>query len=732
MRTVLRIVTVLCTLWPAVAAAQDPARERVRRAQVAIASSLDPALPDVALVTWLRQVVGSSARYEWTAGSCAGQRERDNPAVPLCGVVAAQDSDVTVTVGVRLGEYLQDARIDRWATPRLDAAFVSRRRDLVMLDRLSELAHILHLRPEEWPRPEIALESARCVPERPQPDEPVSCGIAVANNGDAPSFARVFVDNPLDRSRSGDAVVRLDAGARKTARTTFPWPHEQGAAITAGVELSDRTPYHRVNERGELTLTRGEDLDTPAELLGWEDDDHALQAIVSARVGTGGGSRIVDVPVDSSIESLLVSIESLPGVTATLLRPGGARVREMDGDVRISDLKTMDLEREIPANLRLYTIAKPQPGEWHVAVSGADGPVLVKALGNSPIALDSFEFVRLQEGVHGGYFEIDGMPLAGVPATAEARVSHGPDEAAFRLVDEGGNTLRSVRLLKGQPDTADADLLGTFELPAAPFRAVMDGIDASGTPIQRQYPVTFRAQPVAVFFTYGISGVVEAGTSRRFTFAVTNVGTEAATFALSVKTTLGDVLDLSPPIVTVQPATSATSSFSLAIPGNAERPGHIDIRITATSTADTLVKNGASASLEVAREDDADNDSIEDFVDNCRDAPNHDQRDANRNGIGDACDPAGGGALSVRRLSPESGPPGTVVKIAGTGFSAAEPPFVLFNGVPVPAVALSTTELTFTVPAGAAMGPVLLVVGTEKGFAMSPMPFIVRAASLSQ
>jgi hypothetical protein len=352
----------------------------------------------------------------------------------------------------------------------------------------------------------------------------------------------------------------------------------------------------------------------------------------------------------------------------------------------------------------------------------------VKADGNSPIAFDSFEFVRKQEGVHGGYFEIDGMPLAGTPATAQARVWRGPEKATFRLVDEGGNGLRSLPLRKGHPDTGRDDFLGTFDLPAVPFRVVMNAVDESGAPVQRQYPATFRAQPVAVFFNYGRSDVVQPGTSRRFTFAVTNVGTETATFDLTVRSSVGGVHDLSAPSATIQPQTSATTSFSLTIPANAEQLGSIEIRMTAANAADASVKNSAVARLELARPGDADNDFVPDGTDNCRDVPNDDQEDMNRNGIGDACDPAAGGSLSIRSLSPQSGPPGTVVRLAGTGLSTTSPYFVMFDGLPVPAVAASATELVVAVPAEVAAGPVplLVIAGTMKAFALSPMPFIVR------
>ncbi len=457
-----------------------------------------------------------------------------------------------------------------------------------------------------------------------------------------------------------------------------------------------------------------------------------LRLIVSARVAVADTPRSIDVPVDASIERLDITVQALPGITATILRPGGTRLARTDADVELSDLRVLDLEREIPANLTLHTISNPQPGIWQVVLTSGgahDSAVQVEARGASHITFGSFEFVRKQEGVHGGYFRIDGMPLAGGPATARATLLGGPDKATFRLVDESGNPLRDIRLTTGNPDTVPDHFLGTFVLPAVPFRVVMNASDESGAPIQRQYSVTFRAQPVAVFFGYGSSDVIEPGTSRRFTSAITNVGSELSTFAVTVKTSLGEVVDLAPATVTIRPGTSATASFSIAIPANAERFSGVEIRITATDTADPSVKNSASADLELARPGDADNDSVADSVDNCRDVPNHNQHDTNRDGMGDACDSADGGPLSISALSPESGPPGTIVKIKGTGFSATAQHFVLLNGLPALATWVSATELEFTVPAGAPTGPTPLVMGANESFTISAIPFIVRNAA---
>ena len=733
MRDVALIVTLLCALWPVDAAAQNSAADRIRRAQTVFASNLDPTLPNVPAGVWLREVLGSSAQYEWTSGSCVGQRG-DN-VVPLCAIVAATDSKVAVIVGIRLGEYLQDAKVDRWGTPQLDEAFISVGRDLLMLDRLSDLPRMLNRSRQEWPRPDIVLESARCVPERPQGYESVTCRMELVNNGSAPALGRVFVD--VEPSRlGGDLLVKLPIHSRRTVRMMFHWPDEEGARVSAGVELDNRSPYHRVNERGELTLTRGEDLNTPDFLLGWEDDDEALKTIVSGRLSVGRTPGTIDVPVDRSITRLVVSVELSRGVTATLLRPDGARVGEMDADVTFSDRSTIDLKRQIPAILRVYTITSPQPGVWQASIQGSaganDAAIIVKALGRSPIDLTTFRFVRLQEGVHGGYFTIDGMPLAGSPATAEAGLWHGPKEATFRLVDENGTALANLPLRKGNPNAVPDDFVGTFELPTVPFHIVMNGVDESGAPIQRQYGETFRAQPVALFFDYGQSDSLEAGTKRRFTFAVTNVGSKVATFDLNVSTNLGKVLELSPATVTVEPGTSATPTFLLAIPSTARHLDNVTVRMTATNTADPAITNTAEGRLEVASADDADDDSVDNDRDNCREVPNNDQADTNHNGIGDACDTIFGEPLSITRLSPESGPPGSVVKVTGTGFSTTSQYFVLLGGQfqPVLATAVSATELVFTVPVSAPIGPVPLTVATEHASSTSPMPFIVRRPSV--
>jgi hypothetical protein len=141
------------------------------------------------------------------------------------------------------------------------------------------------------------------------------------------------------------------------------------------------------------------------------------------------------------------------------------------------------------------------------------------------------------------------------------------------------------------------------------------------------------------------------------------------------------------------------------------------------------LRNSAVARLEIARDGDVDNDFVGDKQDNCRDVPNVDQIDMNRNGVGDACDPAHGHSITIRGLSPQSGPPGSVVKIAGSGFGAAGRHVVMFGGRLIAAAVTGANELTMTVPPDASAGPVVLFVGADNALVMSPVPFIVRPAA---
>jgi hypothetical protein len=764
MSVALRLVLTPGVLHPATfqtppAAVQDP----VRRAQAVLAFALDPALPSIPLEVWIGQVVGTSAGYQWASGACAGARERHNPALPLCVVVVASTRDVAVTVSIRVGEFMPDPESRRWEgshrwhAPRFDDAFIERGGHSLMLERLSDLPRMLALAPHLWPQPDVRLEATRCAPADPMPHQPVTCSVVVANRGQATAHARVFVDAETEAHLGGESLVRLPARTRKTVSVTFSWPGNEGGTVSLGVGLSDRTPYHRVDEQGGRELEMRSADEELANLR--EEPLHGEpRTILSARGTLSGSPRSFDVPVDSSVSRLVVSVEVGRGAVVALVRPGGAAVNASHRDVTAGRVEQVEIGRATVANRQVFTATAPETGVWRVEVSdtGTSGPSMfaVAARGDSRVGFDNFEFVRKQEGVHGGYFSLDGMPLAGAPAIGRARLSEAPGGAAFRAVDEMGVTLQALALKNDDPDSLPDLPVGQLALPAVPFSIVMNATDAAGAPIQRQYPAVFRGQTVAVSFDFGLpdgatlpktsdafqeqvremmaparfTDVIAAGSSRRFRFIVTNLGAATTTFALTARASLGDVRDLSPRTAALAPGASATAAFSLAIPENAPEGDRIELRLAAQSASDAALTNSASVELGVAYANDLDGDSVNDGVDNCPGVPNGDQIDADRDTTGDACDPTPATPVSITSIKPATGPVGTTVVISGTAFgSTPAQNTVTFGGVPATIVSASPNELIVTVPAGATSAPI--AVTCPQGWAPSRVPFVIVAST---
>jgi hypothetical protein len=347
MTAVLQAIFALFLLYPANdAASQDARLEHVPRAKAVPASALDPALPPVPLDAWLRKAIGTSARYEWTEGACAGPRDRDNAPVRVCAIVLASTADLAVTVSVQVAERGPDEEKDRTLNPRLHDVFIDRGNDSLTVDRLSDLVRFLSAPIAQWPKRDVTLQkgSVRCSPEEPVPGDEVICSVTLENPSQTAVHARLFVDILPSPERASAEIVKLAPRTWMKLHVTFDWPRDEGATVTLGVELNDRSPYRRVREDGRPTIGARSAAEAVLGLIE-PSTNGDLEPLLMVRGAFAEPVRVFEIPVDGSISRLVVSVENAPGVDATLFRPGGAAVTAIDRDVRLAGVRQVELGR---------------------------------------------------------------------------------------------------------------------------------------------------------------------------------------------------------------------------------------------------------------------------------------------------------------------------------------------------------------------------------------------------
>jgi hypothetical protein len=327
---------------------------------------------------------------------------------------------------------------------------------------------------------------------------------------------------------------------------------------SASYRLSNDNLYSIISEvtGGQIFNISSSEAGQLAQLSNILGDNYYTKLLSIDDTLSSGNSRTYDIPVDSTLDTLSITISLPQNANVTLLRPDGTAVGSGDAGVNVLSLSQM----------ASYTIDQPAVGTWKVVVGGT-GPFTVNVGGSSPLSFSQLHFDELEQGQDPGYFPIQGYPVAGVAQTVEATISGDTSDVQFEFRAVDGTLLGSAALnpVTVYPGVQTLFASENVNLPTQPFRVYAVGKDASGTPFERVLSNLIVPQTVAVTGP-GDQNLLQ-GTDTTYTFKVTNYGA-ADSFTVAAVDDQGFVVGLSPTSVAI--GTGETQAVSVTLnPGTA-------------------------------------------------------------------------------------------------------------------------------------------------------------------
>jgi len=197
------------------------------------------------------------------------------------------------------------------------------------------------------------------------------------------------------------------------------------------------------------------------------------------------GSREFTFPVDSTVESLMVSITLQCLQSIAVIRPSNTEAGAGEPNVDDNRFKSG----------AILIVNKPEAGTWKVRIAGI-GLFFVVAQAKSDIALNRVEFVepRGRQG-HEGYFSVQRPLHMGETHILLVKVDAPPGETKFRLIDSAGETLEPVVMTPVDDNGDKREFSSTFALKHSAFRVAVEGRDEAGYAYQRVLTRLIQVHP---------------------------------------------------------------------------------------------------------------------------------------------------------------------------------------------------------------------------------------------
>jgi len=208
---------------------------------------------------------------------------------------------------------------------------------------------------------------------------------------------------------------------------------------------------------------------------------HTHPATVLRVVGNLSGTRDLEFPVDSSIESLLLLVSLQCRNAIRISQPTGSEMTEANSALSV----------ELAAG-RILRIDHPDTGQWRVRLTGT-GLFVLSVLAKADIALTRVAFfVRGYPSKEEEHISRLRDPLLGVRQDLEIQLSGQISHPSVHLVDATGGRILDM---EAPEQVAEGVYRTSLASQAERYRILVTGDDASARPFQRMSPVLFHAQP---------------------------------------------------------------------------------------------------------------------------------------------------------------------------------------------------------------------------------------------
>jgi len=193
------------------------------------------------------------------------------------------------------------------------------------------------------------------------------------------------------------------------------------------------------------------------------------------------------VPVDSTVESVMISVSLQCLQVAEITTPAGAGLRANDPGVDYHQFEAG----------RIVTVASPVPGAWKITISGR-GLFFLVVQARTSLTLNTARFVAPggRPG-HEGLFPVKGALAAGSARLLEVDLHGTARDVTFRFVSSQGDVLQDLALARQEGGSGDDQAyVGEVAPKAAEYRLQVNGVDAKGFPFMRmQAPLFSEAHP---------------------------------------------------------------------------------------------------------------------------------------------------------------------------------------------------------------------------------------------